>query len=79
MRMSDDLHERLNAQAREEGRSLNDLVVAVLEQESRRYQREKVLRGMIEFSRQMGKKPGVLPGDVTGDIRRMREERAERA
>lgn len=77
LRMSDALHDQLNARAREEGRSLNDLVVAVLEQEARRYRRRKVLRGMIQLSRAIGES-GIEPGDVTEDLRRLREERATR-
>ncbi len=77
VRMSDALHEQLSARAREEGRSLNDLVVAVLEQEAHRYRRRKVLRGMIQFSREIGES-GIGPGNVTEDLRRLRQERAAR-
>ena len=77
LRMPDPLHEQLSARAKEEGRSLNDLVVEVLEREARCYRRRKVLRGMIQLSREIGK-ARVEPGDVTEDLRRLREERAAR-
>lgn len=78
IRMNDDLHERLNAWAREEGRSFNELVVEVLERELRRHEQRVAIDRLIEFGKRMREKYGVMPGDSTEEIRELREERAVR-
>ncbi len=78
VRLADDLHERLNARAREEGRSLNDLVVAVLEQEDRRYRRAQTIDRIIALGKRLREKYGVMPGNSVEDIRQIREERTAR-
>ncbi|MGI5837581.1 MAG: hypothetical protein ACOX87_13975 [Chloroflexota bacterium] len=78
IRMNDDLHERLNAWAREEGRSFNELAVEVLERELRRHEQRVAIDRLIEFGKRMREKYGVMPGDSTEEIRELREERAAR-
>ncbi len=77
LRMPDDLHERLNAWAREEGRSFNELAVGILERELRRRQRRTTIDKMIEFGDTLASKYGQFP-DSTEEIRAIREERAAR-
>lgn len=78
IRMNDDLHERLNAWAREKGQSFNELAVEVLERELRRHERRVAIDRLIEFGRRMREEYGVVPGDSTEEIRELREERAAR-
>lgn len=75
VRMPDDVHERLKAWAQTENRSINDLVVEILDRETRRWLGRKALMDARRVREEIRSRHGEFP-ESARDIRRMREERA---
>ncbi len=77
IRMPDSVHERLKEWAREEGRSLNDLAVEILDRESRRWEALRGLEAARKVREEIRERVGVQP-DSAPLIRELREERSRR-
>ncbi len=77
LRLPEELHEELKKWAKEEGRSVNELAVEVLEREARRHKGLQVLENMRQLRERLRAEYGMME-DSTPIIRQLREERSQR-
>ncbi len=77
LRMPEELHRRLKQWAREQGRSVNDLAVDILDREAKRHEARRTLERASRFRERLRARYGTMP-DSTPAVRGMREERAGR-
>ncbi len=77
LRMPEELHQRLRAWARQEGRSVNDLALQILEREARRWSALQLLAEAERRGEEFRARHGALP-DSTLLVRQLREERDDR-
>ena len=77
LRMPDEIRRRLRARASAEGRSINEIVVEILDRETRRWQALEALKTADEVREIIREHYGELP-DSTPVVRELRDERASR-
>ncbi len=77
LRMPEELHARLATWAREEGRSINDLAVEILDREAKRWAALRLLAEAERRGRLFREQHGAL-SDSTPLVRELRQERADR-
>lgn len=75
MRMPEELHRRLKEWAKEQGRSVNDLAVEILDREARRHEGLRTVERMARLTDRLRARYGTMP-DSVATIREMREERS---
>ena len=78
VRMPEDLYGKLKEWAKEENRSINDLMVEILAEAARHRQAMQWLEAADRFREKLRAKYGEFP-DSTPLLREIREERSNRA
>jgi len=78
-------HEALAEIARQEGRSISDLVREIVQQhlverekEARQLRELEALEGLRQIREKLREEVGVYPGDLLAEVRAEREEELER-